>query len=898
MAVNKFGIGGFDSADSSFQGLGTVSNTFNIVAEGCTDPLAFNYNALAITDDGSCIPVIAGCTDPNAGQYVVDGQLFLNANTDNGSCIYYGCTDDSYVEFDPFANTNQVSAANPLSPCDLLITYGCTDVSSNTIGDGSGFAYLNYINGTSTIGNPSLQPCDGTQPDIALACVLGADGIMQTGANCCCEPTVVGCMDSTTLNGAGLGINGALNYNASANTSPEPGSNLACIYDVPGCTDPLANNFVGQATSDDGSCTYDIVGCMDPNADNYDADANVLGLCEFWGCTDNTTPNGSGAGLDGALNYDAQANVDDGSCTYNLPYGCTDPIACNYMPNAIIDDGECIYAVSGPCSSGYPGCNDPVADNFDPNAGSNDGSCVYTGTLGCTDPTAVNYDATATVDDGSCIYPVIGCTDNAANNYDATATVDDGSCTYDILGCTDLAANNYDATANIDDGSCAYTVLGCTDATADNYDATANTDDGSCTYTGCTDPLASNYNALATTDDGSCSYPPPPPACMTTNITTGFTSHDMIYIPLLVGTGSPHDMRGRVSNAISNAGGSPIFYDVAGNPGSFVDAAYAYVKLDTVLDIESIDLRGLGLTDDNSEDWEFIYCLVNLEELKIGNTQFTVSPNLNDFSSIDLSVFVGLTDLHINRVAALTTLDLSANTELRILEAQQCGFETIDFTNNIKLFKIYLGYFSVENSTLTTVTGLNQLIELNQFSAIYCTKITSLEFAPYADPTTANPTQLEYVSLDNMWDLTTVTNLTNRNDLMILNAARCFSITSWVFEGYSTFSLSSLTFIKIFGGGVLPPGYNMSLTELKFPKFFNNVNHPGGCQSTSKAPCVIQAKNIPSLQQVHLTDASDFETDFIDAHGGTTGSTNSDGNWVVNSSSSFSNGIEFVTYTP
>ena len=38
------------------------------------------------------------------------------------------------------------------------------------------------------------------------------------------------------------------------------------------------------------------------------------------GCTDPT-----------ACNYNASANVDDGSC--ELPDGCTDSLACNYDPN-------------------------------------------------------------------------------------------------------------------------------------------------------------------------------------------------------------------------------------------------------------------------------------------------------------------------------------------------------------------------------------------------------------------------------------------------------------------------------------------------------------------------------------------------------------------------------------
>jgi hypothetical protein len=76
---------------------------------------------------------------------------------------------------------------------------------------------------------------------------------------------------------------------------------------------------------------------------------------------------------------------------------------------------------------------DATADNYDATATVDDGSCTYTVVDGCTDPAADNYDATATNDDGSCTYTVVdGCTDPTADNYDASATNDDGSCTYTV----------------------------------------------------------------------------------------------------------------------------------------------------------------------------------------------------------------------------------------------------------------------------------------------------------------------------------------------------------------------------------------------------------------------------------------------------------------------------------
>jgi len=178
--------------------------------------------------------------------------------------------------------------------------------------------------------------------------------------------------------------------------------------------------------------------------------------------------------------------------------GCTDPAADNYDANATVDDGSCTYTIYG--------CTDPTAFNYDVNANTDDGSCVAV-VNGCTDSTATNYNAAANTDDGSCIAVVNGCTDPTAFNYNASANTDDGSCIAVVNGCTDPTALNYNASANTDDGSCIAVVNGCTDPTAFNYNTSANTDDGSCIINGCTDSTASNYDPLANTDDGSCVYP-------------------------------------------------------------------------------------------------------------------------------------------------------------------------------------------------------------------------------------------------------------------------------------------------------------------------------------------------------------------------------------------------------
>jgi hypothetical protein len=52
------------------------------VLMGCTDLTAINFNPLANTNDGSCIPVTLGCMDVSAINYL------SIANSDDSTCIY------------------------------------------------------------------------------------------------------------------------------------------------------------------------------------------------------------------------------------------------------------------------------------------------------------------------------------------------------------------------------------------------------------------------------------------------------------------------------------------------------------------------------------------------------------------------------------------------------------------------------------------------------------------------------------------------------------------------------------------------------------------------------------------------------------------------------------------
>ncbi len=77
---------------------------------------------------------------------------------------------------------------------------------------------------------------------------------------------------------------------------------------------------------------------------------------------------------------------------YVICSGCTDPVALNYDAGAEEEDGSCDY---------YTGCTDPKASNYDRDAVFDNGQCFY---IGCGDIEAVNYNPTAWHNQSTCEY--------------------------------------------------------------------------------------------------------------------------------------------------------------------------------------------------------------------------------------------------------------------------------------------------------------------------------------------------------------------------------------------------------------------------------------------------------------------------------------------------------------
>ena len=317
-----------DTANAYYTDINIQDSCETLAMFGCTDSLAFNYDANANVDNGGCLPVVVGCMQQVAFNY---NPL---ANTpDTCVQVIFGCTSPIAFNYDSLANTDDGSCVG--------IVYGCTDVTA-----------FNY--------DPLANVDDSTCVAEVLGCTdptMYNYNQLANIDNGSCIPFVYGCTDST-----------AFNYYPLANSD-----NNSCVPFIYGCTDPSALNYCDTCNTDDFSCILPIYGCTDSTAFNYNPLANADNnscVPYIYGCTDPS-----------ALNYSAQANTEDFSCIAYV-YGCMDSLALNYDPLANTDNGSCITIVMG--------CMDQSAYNFNANANiDNPLSCRYS--AGCITGDSIPY---------------------------------------------------------------------------------------------------------------------------------------------------------------------------------------------------------------------------------------------------------------------------------------------------------------------------------------------------------------------------------------------------------------------------------------------------------------------------------------------------------------------------
>jgi hypothetical protein len=365
---------------------------------GCTNLEAVNFNPLADVDDGSCIvTTIEGCMDAAACNF------HPAANTEDGSCDFCSCA--GALDVDGYSldmETYAVDGIPGMTTYHLYVTMANEDDFLSSVVGETGFEtairtsttfYQDELGGALgqniQTGLFFIQPTLEYDSYVTIgltetANLAGGEGAVTTAES---DPWIAPFESGAdlvigggfggawfVLNGGSNGVagddlrvligqfttSGSLSGQVSFQVFPHGDGDAAELYTVAfgnsdcGCADATACNFDGY-TEEDGSCLFpDVYECDGMTCVNDTDDDGVCDELEVAGCSDAA-----------AINYNAAATDDDGSC---LLAGCTDPTALNFDLTANFNTG-CILPLEG--------CTDPAAYNYTELANTNDGSCEY-----------------------------------------------------------------------------------------------------------------------------------------------------------------------------------------------------------------------------------------------------------------------------------------------------------------------------------------------------------------------------------------------------------------------------------------------------------------------------------------------------------------------------------------
>lgn len=520
----------------------SVNFTIGTLIDGCTNPLACNYNPLANCSDASCVTCPDLCmsitmTDSfgdgwNGATYTVTNAFGVNVATGTLSsfyddiqvdalCLNAGCytltiTGGTFpaeigwtlnganegpisggasttISFtvgglidgcgDPFACNYNPLVNCPDASCVYCLSYCVSLTMTDEFGDGWNGATYSVANIFGTV--VATGTLNGFYDDIQVDALCLDAGCYTLSITSGIFPSEIG----WTLNGANEGpISGGAATTISFSVGPTN----------PGCTNPSACNYNPAANCDDGTCVSCFNNCLAITM--YD----LFG--DGWNGATYTVTNASGVNV-------AVGTMDSGNGEIDINALC-------------LDDGCYTISVTGgtfPSEVSWTlnGANEGPISGF---AFSSNSFSVGFTNGGCTDPFACNYDVTANCNDGGCVYCIENCvsltmTDNFGDNWDiavyniydsannliATGTMNDDFGSFDVDGfCLADGCYTLQITAGSFPAEIGWTLSGVNGGAISGGAPTSVSFSVGTVVLGCTDCSAPNFNPAATCDNGSC----------------------------------------------------------------------------------------------------------------------------------------------------------------------------------------------------------------------------------------------------------------------------------------------------------------------------------------------------------------------------------------------------------
>ena len=426
--------------------IGAFESIYSSSDIGCTDPLACNYNANAIIDDGSCI--LGNCVENiTQNTYTADIQSGIDASVNGDTLIAFQGT---YFENISFNLKNIVLASEFLLNSDTsYISSTIIDGNQNgrvvsieqsSNGSGSytdatqlvGFTIQNgYANQAYPGDNGGAIYCEQANPILSDLRIINNTSYSSGPAiyaRFYSEPTIVNCYIENNSGGGGavMSVNEAkttiINSVISNNNTNE------AVYVRHGSME-IINSIINNNSKDihcwaaDLIITNSIIGNL--NNSQIDLDFGNLSI----------THSNLRGGLS-SVNEISPSTINWGSGNIDVNPLFLDTANGDYR---LSNFSTCIGAgldTSIVPTTDLDGNLRPNPAGSNPDIGAYENSLATADILGCMDPTSLTYNPNANISDPTLCCYVGGCIDPAATNYDPNACLNTITCNFIINNIT------------------------------------------------------------------------------------------------------------------------------------------------------------------------------------------------------------------------------------------------------------------------------------------------------------------------------------------------------------------------------------------------------------------------------------------------------------------------------